>query len=250
MVTQRAGGIVAAKNKYLLLLDDDLILEPNTAESLLQTMYTQNADCVVPYWEEGNSGKRITKILLSFFGIAIPQKSGGIRYTPGGGYYYSEQEPAGELWETQGGAGAVIMVNREFCIQKNSLGDKSLQEISVYALREDGAFILDIFRKGGSCLMIGGVNFIHLGGTTRLDPSRLELTYIAQIYNSHLFWKHYIQPQYEKSIFTRLMTRMAFLRYLLGTMTIGLLIALRAKSFQPIRGIFKGLKMLYTKQKI
>jgi hypothetical protein len=142
------------------------------------------------------------------------------------------------------------MVNREFCIQKNSLGDKSLQEISVYALREDGAFILDIFRKGGSCLMIGGVNFIHLGGTTRLDPSRLELTYIAQIYNSHLFWKHYIQPQYEKSIFTRLMTRMAFLRYLLGTMTIGLLIALRAKSFQPIRGIFKGLKMLYTKQKI
>ncbi len=245
MVTQRSGGIVAAKNEYLLLLDDDLILASNTAELLLQAIYDQHADCIVPYWGESKSGKRLVAALLAFFGIAISKPTGGISYTAGGGYYYPKEGPSTIPWETQGGAGAVIMVNREFCIKNECLGDTSLQDVSVYALREDGAFILDIFRHGGRCLMIGGVSFIHLGGTTRLDPSRLEMAFVAQIYNTYIFWKHYIQPQYSKSIYTRLMTRVVFYWNMIGVITIGLLTAIKSKTFQPIHGIYKGFMLLY-----
>jgi hypothetical protein len=92
--------------------------------------------------------------------------------------------------------------------------------------------------------MLGGISFIHLGGTTRLDPSRLDMAYRAQIYNSYLFWKNYIEPQYRKSIYARFKTHLSILWYLIGIITIGMLIAIRAKSFQPIRGILIGLKSI------
>jgi GT2 family glycosyltransferase len=247
MVTQRAAGIVAAKNKYLLLLDDDVVLARDTSELLLNAIYEQNAECIVPHWNETRSNMRIVRVLLALFGISIAKKTGGVYYTAGGGFYYPEQKPTGAPWDTQGGAGAVIMVNSEFCIKNACLGDESLQEISVYALREDGAFILDIFRNGGRCMMIGGVSFIHLGGTTKLDPSRLEMAFVAQIYNSYIFWKNYIKPQYTRSMYARLTTRLAFGWYLTGVITMGVLNAVRSKTFQPIRGIYKGMKFLFKK---
>jgi glycosyltransferase involved in cell wall biosynthesis len=244
-VTQRSSGISASKNKYLLLLDDDIILSTNISELLLQAMIDHNADCIIPYWKEGREKKGLAKALLTFFGIMIPQSTGGVRYTSGAGFYYPEQEPPTTTpWKTEGGAGAVLMVNKDFCIDHHCIGDELFQKISAYAFRDDGAFVLDISRNGGNCLMLGGISFIHLGGTTRLDPSRLDMAYRAQIYNSYLFWKNYIEPQYRKSIYARFKTHLSILWYLIGIITIGMLIAIRAKSFQPIRGILIGLKSI------
>jgi glycosyltransferase involved in cell wall biosynthesis len=246
MVTQRATGIQAAKNKYLLLLDDDVVLSPNMAEVLLMTMRERNADCIVPYWDEGWPKKKFTKAFMSFWRLAIPQKTGGIRYAAGGGYFYPRQEPT-TPWETHGGSGAVILVNREFCIENDCLGDEALQEVSVYALRDDGAFILDISRKGGLCLMVGGISFIHLGGTTRLDPSRLEMSFKAQIYNHYLFWKTYIKPSYSKTVSGKFISWLSIIWYLVGSTVLGLLAASRARSIKPIRGIISGLRLLSAK---
>jgi GT2 family glycosyltransferase len=246
MVTQRAAGILAAKTEYLLLLDDDVVLAPNVAEVLLQAMFEQQAACIVPYWAEGWPRKKFVRSLMAFWGIAIPRETGGIHFTAGGGYYYPRQEPTSP-WETHGGAGAVILVNREFCRANECLGDVSLQEFSVYALRDDGAFILDIFRKGGRCLMAGGAMFIHLGGTTRLDPSRLKMAYTAQIYNHYLFWKNYIQPEHSKTFTARFRTCLAFCWYLAGIMVLGILASIQGKSVQPICGIRIGLKLLFGK---
>ncbi|MBV5329405.1 MAG: glycosyltransferase [Chlorobium sp.] len=246
MVSQRAAGIVGATTEFLLLLDDDVVLAPNMAEVLLQTMGERQAACVVPCWLEGWPKKQFVKSLLAFWGVAIPQTIGGIHYTAGGGYYYPQQEPTAP-WETQGGSGAVILVSRKFCLAHDCLGDMSLQEFSVYALRDDGAFILDIFQKGGRCLMVGGTGFLHLGGTTRLDPSRLKMAYTAQIYNHYLFWKNYIKPQHSKTFTARLWARLVFCWYLAGIMMFGMLASIQGKSVQPICGIRIGLKLLFGK---
>lgn len=243
MVTQRAAGIVAAKNKYLLLLDDDVVLAPNAADVLLSTMQERHAACIAPYWDEGWPKKTFTIAFMAFWGMAIPRARGGIRYTAGGGYYYPRQKLT-TPWETHGGAGAVIMVDREFCLKKGCLGDVTLQEVSVYALRDDGAFILDIHQKGGLCFMVAGVGFEHLGGTTRLDPSRLEMSYKALLYNHYLFWKNYIKPMHSRTTHARLMARFSVCWYLAGSIVLGLLAAGRARSMQPIRGIISGIRLL------
>ncbi len=248
MVSQRAAGIVAATSDFLLLLDDDVVLAPNVAEVLLQAMCENQAACVVPCWMEGWPRKQFVKSLMAFWGVAIPQATGGIHYTAGGGYYYPQQEPT-VPWDTQGGSGAVILVSRNFCLAHKCLGDMSLQEFSVYALRDDGAFIVDIFQKGGRCLMVGGTGFLHLGGTTRLDPSRLKMAYTAQIYNHYLFWKNYIKPQHTRSLAARVWARLAFCWYLTGMMVFGGLASVQGKSLQPIFGMCMGLKLLFGKMR-
>ncbi|SFL76131.1 Glycosyltransferase, GT2 family [Desulfomicrobium norvegicum] len=248
MVTQRAAGIIAAMNKYILLLDDDVVLSNNTASLLLNCIRMHNAACALPYWDEGWPRKKFIRAYMAFWGIAISQESGGIRYTSGGGYYYPRTEPTIPL-KTEGGSGAVIMVDREFCMQQGCFGEEALQAVSVYALRDDGAFILDISQKGGLCLMVGGIYFDHLGGTTRLDPSRLEMSYKAQIFNHYLFWKRYIYPQYSFHITEKLNSKISITRYITGIVLLACVASARSMTFQPIIGICSGFKYLLNNKK-
>jgi glycosyltransferase involved in cell wall biosynthesis len=244
MVSQRAAGIVAATAEFLLLLDDDIVLGQNAAEIMLQTMIDKHAACVVPCWVDGWPRKKIVKSFMAFWGLAIPQKTGGIRYTSGGGYFYPLNEPT-DPWETEGGAGAVIMIDREFCVHHGCLGDMELQVVSVYALRDDGAFIFDISQKGGLCLMAGGIYFEHLGGTTRLDPKRLEMSYMAQVFNHYLFWHKYIYPQYSCRFFSKINSKISIVRYMIGIILLAGVASAHSMSFQPIIGICSGFKHLF-----
>lgn len=249
MVTQRAGGIRAANHRHLLLLDDDVVIAPNTAELLLTAMRERNAVCVIPYWAEGWPKGIFLRFFMSFWGIAIPRSNGGIRYTAGGGYYYPAKEPT-EPWVTEGGSGAILLVNRNFCLNQQCLGDVVFQDVSVYALREDGAFIFDIYQKGGLCLMIGGISFEHLGGTTRLDPSRLEMSYRALIYNHYLFWRKYIYSQHNRSFSNRIKSRLSYYKYLAGSILLSLMSACRSMRLQPLRGLIAGLHLIFSKPSV
>lgn len=246
MVTQRAGGIRAAKHRYVLLLDDDVVIAPETAELLLSAMKERNAACVIPYWSGSWPKGVFLRFFMAFWGIAIPRSKGGIRYTSGGGYYYPLNKPF-EPWVTEGGAGAIILVDRLFCLNRRCLGDVAFQDVSVYALREDGAFIFDIHQKGGLCLIIGGIRLEHLGGTTRLDSSRLEMSYRALIYNHYLFWRKYIYPHHNQYFSKKVISHLSFYRYLAGSILLSMLAACRATSLQPLRGMINGLFLIHTK---
>ncbi len=245
MVAQRSAGIHAAQEKYVLLLDDDVVLSPNMSDVLLTNMCRCDAACIIPYWPEGWPRKPFVKMFMSVWGIAIPQKSGGIGYTAGGGYFYPCQEPT-IPWETLGGAGAVILVDRDFCVEHGCFGDMALQAISVYALREDAAFIFDIFQKGGKCFMVGGASFEHLGGTTRLDPLRLSMSYKAQVVNHYLFWSKYIYPHYNCKFVDRFKAKFSFARYMLGIALLATIVSIRMMTIQPVVGVCLGVKHLFN----
>lgn len=242
MVAQRAKGIAAASHNYALLLDDDILLEPDAAEVLFQSLLKNKADCVVPYWPEGwPTG--VNRWIYAFWGIAIPRRAGGIKYTAGGGYYYPLTEPGAEAWDTLGGAGAVIALNREFALQNNVYGDMDLQKVK-YALRDDGAFILALARSRGKCLMVGGVKFTHLG-VNRGSNSNIANRFEASVYNQYIFWNKYIFPDYKNSVEGRLKATAAFFWYLLGIGFLGSVSSIRHLSLEPMKGILKGIGLIH-----
>lgn len=247
MVSQRAAGIKLSVNKFVLLLDDDIVLEPDAAETCIKMMSCSGADCIVPYWPGSWPKKNFMRAVLSFWGIAIPRAAGGITYTAGGGYYYPMKGPGAEYWETRGGAGAVIMLNKDFSENHGIYGDYDLQAIGAYALHDDGAFIFDIVRNGGKCLMVPGVSFEHLGGSTRLSVNRLYMQYKASIYNHYIFWKKYIRPEFSASILDRLKSQFSFCWYILGFCSIGIGVSLLLRSMQPVLGIASGLALMITR---
>jgi len=239
MVTQRAAGIREAHCRLILLLDDDIVLAADAAERLLEALIRNHADCAVPYWPGGWPKTGKVRKLSAFWGIAIPRPAGGISYTLGGGYYYPLNEPPEEGWETSGGAGGVIAVNRDFALAVDATGDTDLQKICAYALREDGALILSLRLRGGKCLMLPGIQFQHLGGTSRLAPDRLSMAYQAHVFNHVLFWKKYMLPTCISGK-ARFKAFCALARYLAGVIFFAVAAAVTARSIHPIYGLLSG----------
>jgi len=241
MVTQRAAGIRSVRHRLTLLMDDDIVLSHDAAQRLLRALVEQQADCVVPYWREGWGGSRTARLLNAFWGIAVPRNAGGIEYLPGGGYYYPLTEPPLKGWPTLGGAGALIGVNRDFALAAGATGDTGLQAISPYALHDDGALILSWHQGGGTCLMIPGIKFEHLGGTTRLAPDRFYMAYQSLAYNHWYFWRAYLKPDFSRDPLGVVWARFSLCHYLTGIACYALLISLRSRTMQPIRGFVSGL---------
>lgn len=245
MVSQRAVCIREARYPHVILMDDDIVPAPDTAERLLDTLLTRNTQCVVPYWPEGWPRKPVVRWLNKFWGIAVPQKEGGITYTSGGGYVYPLREPPVEGWVTLGGAGALIALEKGFAVQNCISGDLDLQKVGAYALREDGQLILSIARKGGRCLMIPGIRFKHMGGSTRLSSDRLRMAFKSQICNQYIFWRKYFKPEYDDRFLSLLKSQFSITRYLLGICFFGIAMSLRSASCQPIQGIAAGFISLW-----
>jgi GT2 family glycosyltransferase len=240
MVSQRAAGIREAQYPLLILIDDDIVLAPDAVERLFDPLVRRNVECVVPYWPEAWPKKPAVRWWNKVWGIAIPRKEGGITYTNGGGFFYPLSAPPAQGWVTLGGPGGLIALKKDFAIENSIFGDLDLQNIGAYALREDAQFILSIAKKGGRCLMIPRIVFKHMGGTTRLSPGRLRMHFKAQIYNQYIFWRKYIRPECNTSVFRLLKSQLAIIRYMLGICSFGIAMSLRSRSYQPIQGIAAG----------
>lgn len=238
MVSQRNEGILRASNTYVLLLDDDIVLDKQSALTLFSAMARHKAVCAVPYWTE-SWPKGVARWLFAFWRIAVPKRRGGISYTAGGGFYYPITDPGNEVWETAGGNGAVIAINRDFIVAQDAMVDMDLQS-GRYALREDGAFILRIVRSGGKCIMLSGIFFDHLGGTTRLSKDRYFSQYRASVLNQYIFWRKYIRQQYELSAASLLKARLALVWYITGICFFAVVSSFRLRSFDPLKGIIAG----------
>ncbi len=139
MVSQRAAGIRSA-NYDMLLLDDDVYLEPNAAELLMSPIFDGRAECVVPYWSSYAKNTRIGRLVDRVFGLRIPKDTGGLTFTLGGGFYVpTAPDTKGGL--TEAGPGLIIALSRSFAQRAGVIGDMELQRVNPFAYLEDAALV-------------------------------------------------------------------------------------------------------------
>jgi len=247
MVSQRFEGIFASKNKYILLLDDDIDLDTDVAKKMLHEMERNKVQCIVPYWPELWPKSLFSKIFLSVWGIAIPKASGGIQYTPSGGFFYPTTNENVHCVETEGGNGAVLLIDKDFLIAKKIEPDFELELVSPYAAREDAAFIMSFIKQGGKALMVSGLMFQHLEGTTKSVSNADFIRIKGQVVNQFLFWRKYIFPRYKNNLFNSILSILCLFWHYIGFFVISLLLSLRKTSHLPISGFFSGIFNLIIK---
>lgn len=235
MITQRAVGIKEAKFRYLLLLGDDIVFRDLEAvKRLFSEKLRYNAVLALPYSPEAfPQGKK--RIIYALFGMAVPTSKRYLGYTAGGGFYYPRNPSFEQPYEVEGGYGRCIAADRDFLLKNYVLGDPDLEKVP-YALRDDGAFVLDVVCHGGKAVLVGNVPYDHLGGTRKLSPQRLQHSYEASVYNNYIFWRKYIKVRYR----VRIVPIIAFGWHLIGIFVFALLSSLRHKSIQPILGAVQG----------
>ena len=235
MVTQRAVGIKEAKFRYLLLLDDDIVFsDVRAVERLFQEMLRHNAVLALPYSTEAfPQGKR--RVIYALFGMAVPTSKRYLGYTAGGGFYYPKRPSFEKPYVVEGGYGCCIAADRDFLVKNSLFGDSDLEKVP-YALREDGAFVLDVVRHGGKAILVGNIPYEHLGGGRKLSAQRLYQSYEASVVNNYVFWRKYIKGRYRVQIIPII----AFGWHLTGIFVLALLSSLYHKSVQPLLGAIRG----------
>jgi glycosyltransferase involved in cell wall biosynthesis len=235
MVTQRAVGIKEARFRHLLLLDDDIIFKDCQAvERMFLEMSRHGAVMALPYSPEAfPQGKR--RVVYALFGMAIPTLKRYLGYTAGGGFYYPKRPSFEQPYEVEGGYGRCIAADRDFLLKNHVLGDPDLEKVS-YALRDDGAFVLDVVRHGGKAILVGNVPYDHLGGARKLSSQRLYQSFEASVFNNYVFWRKYIRGRYRRQI----VPTIAFGWHLTGVFVFALLSCLRYKSVRPLLGAVRG----------
>jgi len=235
MVTQRAVGIKEARFRYLLLLDDDIVFrDVEAVKRLFSEMFRYNAVLALPYSPEAfPQGKR--RLIYALFGMAVPTSKRYLGYTAGGGFYYPRNPSFERPYEVEGGYGRCIAADRDFLVKNSVFGDPDLERIP-YALRDDGAFVLDVVRHGGKAILVGNVPYDHLGGARKLSPQRLLSSYEASVFNNYVFWRKYIKGRYRMQI----VPTIAFGWHLTGISLFAMLSCLRHKSVYPLLGVVRG----------
>lgn len=236
MISQRAEGIKAASEPNLLLLDDDIVFKDFQAvERLFSEMLRYNAVLALPYSPDAFPQGKLRKLFYALFGIAVPTSKRYLGYTAGGGFYYPKNPSFEQPYEVEGGYGRCIAANRDFLLKNQLLGDPDLEKIS-YALRDDGAFVLDVVRHGGKAILVGNVPYEHLGAVRKLSLQRLHHSFEASVFNNYIFWRKYIKGRYRMQI----VPIVGFAWHLTGIFILALLSCLRHKSIMPLLGVVRG----------
>ncbi|MDR4465840.1 MAG: hypothetical protein MRJ66_16405 [Nitrospira sp.] len=124
-------------------------------------------------------------------------------------------------------------------------GDPELQDIAVYALREDGAFVSALARQGARAIMVSGAQFEYLGGTTLLDLKKFYVRFRPQVYIHYLSRLRCLKSDFERTLFDKFYVCRMCSWYVLGVFFLAVIILLKHRTFRALCGACDAVYVCY-----
>lgn len=206
MVRQRALPFDEITTDFILFLDDDIELAPNTVEKLFDPIKLENADAVVANVFENHNGSLTWKIKSAINGT-LPnfRKKWGFRVRRSTQYSYCNNPD--EYMPSQSGAGACALIRKE-AFKKIHFEDELWLEVCGYPFGEDLVFFNKLYQNGFNLYTHFNTGIIHLdaGSSSRIDHTK---TFIDTQIMRYLIWyrisfstkKTFFGKQYAKFCF-------------------------------------------------
>ncbi len=236
MVLQRIVGIKHIDEGLVLLMDDDIIVAPETPTRLLTPIVKRTCEVSVP---ESPRQSTVRYVVLALTGNAFPHWLQSWAYVMGGGYrYYYRSLVDGQAVPTECGQGAIIAVDSH-SLKRCNFKRTMVYDSFRYALREDSAFLIEAVNAGLRVSMIGGCVYEHLGVDHTRTPERQYWSGHAEAFNNWYFWFNNILPRY-KMVFTRAFCLVFFIHRLIGGGVLAALACCKNRSLNRLRGYVAG----------
>lgn len=223
MVAQRALRYDEIDTEYILFLDDDLVLGPDTVESMYEAMMQSGADVVAPDIFRNSGRGMMSRMLMFLSGRMVARHDDGrwgYKVMRNAGYSYN-RNPKKKVYMSQTNAGACLL-----CRKSDFLSIRFDEELWLdnqgYALGEDQTMYYKMYRKGLKVATLYDCDIEHLDAGDNLNPERERRLIYADFRFKTIFWHRFIFMP-EKSCLMKVWDCLCIGYAIMFTLTVSLL---------------------------
>ena len=194
MVAQRSLPYTEVETEYILFLDDDVYLSPNSVEILYRQLKSNDANVISPDVFPNSKRSFRNEIMMTLSGRMRARRNDekwGYKVMRNAGYSYNAN-PIKNVYFSQTNAGPCF-----FCTKKDFLDIHFEEELWMdrlgYALGEDQVMFYKMYKKGMKVLTSYNSGIEHLDAGTTIKSKDKEKTLIyADFRFKTIFWHRFI----------------------------------------------------------
>ena len=193
MVAQRALRYDEIDTEYILFLDDDVFLPPNSVELLFHQMQDYNADIISPDVFPNSQRTKWDEIQMYISGRMKARHGDnewGYKVMRTAGYSYNSN-PVNDVYLSQTNAGPCFFCKKSTMIDTHFEDELWLDMIS-YPQGEDQAMFYKMYKRGYKQLTSYNSGIIHLDAGGNRNPEKEKMLIYSDFRFKTIFWHRFI----------------------------------------------------------
>lgn len=249
MVAQRALDYKEISSEYILMLDDDVELAPNSAELLLNAAVNNNADCVAADTFQNHKMSNFAKLYNICCNLTLPLISNvwGRKVLSNGSLAYNNN-PVNVFYRAQAAEGPASMWKKQSFINIKYYDEKWLDQLS-FAYGDDQVMFYKLYANGYNLGITYNSGIKHLDSKTSSGKYHSSTNkFITRSQASFIIWHRSLYNVNNISITQKLYRLISYIIKQIWLIPILLIAALVYKNIKiPIYhfiGIYKGIKFI------
>lgn len=166
MLTQRAVDYKEIDTPLIMLLDDDIILEPDSAEKMITALHNGNYSCIGADVFENHKMSVKNKLYAAFSNLTFPHAD--IKFAikiRGNGSFSYIIHPASKTMETQSAAGPCSIWRKSDILRIDASEEKWIDSMG-FPYNEDTLLFYKLYRNGGKIGLLFDSGVTHCNGRT------------------------------------------------------------------------------------
>lgn len=242
MVSQRAFDSREIKSDVILFLDDDVELQPDSAEKMLKAMEKYDADCIGADLFQNHKMCLKDKIFCGLTNFIFPhfKKKLAFRIKKNGSFSYNNS-PQKDFYWSQSCAGPAFMLKKE-TFEEIRFQDEAWMDSLGFAYGDDQIETYKLYRNGFKLGVVynSGCKNLDAGSESSSFRKNKNYIYIRSKATFISWWRSIYQPS-QNNVKERLSCISSFSFKFLWTLQLMGVYSLVKFSFQPLLQHFKGL---------
>ena len=193
MVAQRALPYDEVNTEYILFLDDDLYLPPDTVELMFVNLQKERADVISPDILPNDKRPFVSNVLFSLSGRIVGRYGDdvwGYKVMPNTGYSYNAV-PKKECYQSQTNAGACFLCKKSSFMQLKFEEELWLDKMQ-YAIGDDQVMYSKMYCHGLKQITWYKHGIIHLDGGNNMSTEKEYSRVQNDIFFKVVFWHRFI----------------------------------------------------------
>lgn len=247
MVAQRALEYLEFSSEYILMLDDDVELAPNSAELLLKTAVEKKVDCIAADTFQNHKMNIASKLYNIFVNLNFPHYNTkwAFKLRNNGSSSYNNN-PKSKFYLSQTAAGPASLWRKECFLEMNYHDELWLDKLG-FAYGEDAVIYNKLYKNGKKLGVLYNSKIMHLDGKSSSASyhSNLKKFYTRSL-ASFIIWYRICYNLSTNSLLQKIYILLLFSLKCLWQLPINIIASIRFKSLKVfiyyIIGIIDGIK--------